>query len=475
MEFCQNCGHKLNPGQKFCPDCGTVQKEKEGTSAPSPEPSRVKEVRQGKPSFFQSKGFKIIAGVIVVLAAGLFGTYKYMASTMTPEKIEVQFIDAVKKQNAAEMKKVLNQKQTELTIDDKAVKDFLAYYKKHPDVFSETIAQLKKDAGSLAVNKNYNNKKAPVSLVRDGKKWLLFDYYAVNVKPYYIKVTTNQSPVEVLINGQSVGKMEEDKATYGPYLLSDFKIEGKYKGKYTPVTATESVDPYEEGSQNLHVDLDVTGDRVEVYSNVGDALLYVNGQNTGKKIKDIEAFGPVPVDGSMKMQAVVQAGSRTMKSNEEVVTEDGQEVDLEIPETDFNSMDYAGDAAYYDNGDAGYSDSSDSDTNAIAQVVNEHYQDISNGNYEDAFQLFSAKRQKQSYSNWKKGVEKNYQNNVTISDVQKVDDHNAVVSFSLTSYDRESSGDTLVQVWGGKWNLINENGRWVLSKPEIKKLDSYTN
>jgi len=473
MEFCQNCGHKLNPGQKFCPQCGTVQDKdmEENVTSPVSEP---KQKRAGdanrKPTFFQSKGFKIIAIVVIVIAIAIFGTYKYIASTLTPEKIEGQFVNAVKKQNVKEMKKILNKNQTELSFNDDVVSDFLAYFKKHPDVFAETVAQLKKDAGNLDINKDYNNRKDPVNLVKDGKKWLIFNYYAVNLEPYYVKVETNETPVDVTINGKSVGKLSEKKSTFGPYLLSDIKIKGSYKAQYTTVTAEESLDPYEEDSQHLAADLDFSGNTVTIYSNNDDAVLYVNGKSTGKKIADIDQFGPVPVDGSMKLQAVLNIDSHTVKSNEGPITEEGQEIDLEFPETDFDGMDTVEE---YD-GDAGYQDG-ETDTDSIGQVVSEHYQDISSGNYEDAYGLMSSERRsKYNFADWKKGLEANYRNDVEVSDVQKINDTNAVVSFTLTSYDQNSNGSNLVQVWGGKWNLVYEDDQWLLNKPEIKKLDSYT-
>jgi hypothetical protein len=87
--------------------------------------------------------------------------------------------------------------------------------------------------------------------------------------------------------------------------------------------------------------------------------------------------------------------------------------------------------------------------------------------------MSTSRRNKYNFNDWQNGLKDNYRNDVQISDVQKIDDIHATVSFTLTSYDQQSNG-TLVQEWGGKWNLINENGQWLLNSPDIKKLDSYT-
>ncbi|WML29902.1 zinc-ribbon domain-containing protein [Neobacillus sp. OS1-32] len=475
MESCHNCGHQLNPGQKFCPKCGAVQKREAAVPPPSALENRSREENRKGPSFFRSKKFKVLAAVIVILAIGLIGAYQYIASTMTPGKIQAQFVDAVKKQNVKEMKQILNKNQTELDLTDDAISNFLTYLKKHPDVYTKTVLQLKKDAGKLAVNKDYDDRKRPVSLVRDGKKWLVFDYYAINVKPYAVKLETDQDPVEISINGKAVGKLSKSNDTFGPYLLSDIEIKATYKGEYANVVKTESIDPYEEdgqdkeGIQNINVKLDFSGNIVTVTSNNEDALLYVNGKSTGKKMKDIDEFGPVKTDGSMKLQAVYQLGSHIVKSPEEPITSDGQEVYLEIPATDFVG-DYYDDSEYSNyNGDSEY----DGDKEAIAQAVRDHYNYISSGNYQEAYDLFSSKKQL-NYDHWKRGVEKNYRNIVEISNVEQIDDTNAEVSLNLTSYDRKSDSKTLVQVWGGTWSLIYQDGHWLLNASKIKKLDSYT-
>ncbi|WP_042354138.1 zinc ribbon domain-containing protein [Bacillus rubiinfantis] len=473
MDSCQKCGHKLNPGQKFCPQCGTVQERKAASSSSAPPPqNRSREENRKGPSFFQSKKGRIITVVIVVLALGLFGAYQYIASTMTPSKIQSQFVDAVKKQNVKEMKQILNKNQTELDLNDAAITDFLAYFKKHPDVYAETVAQLKNDAGKLAVNKNYDNRTRPVSLVRDGKKWLVFDYYAVNVKPYAIKLEANQEPVEVSINGKSVGKLMKNNDTFGPYLLSDLTIEAKYKGEYTLVTKEESIDPYEEDSQNkegienIKVELDLSGSTVTVESNNEDAILYVNGKSTHKKIKDVGEFGPVKTDGSMKLQAVYTIDAHTVKSNEETITSDGQSVYLDILATDF-----VGDPPSYED-DYTYAGT---DEESLGQTVENHYTYISTGNYEEAFALLSPKKKKNyNYDNWVRDSKNNYKNVVTITSATLIDEYNGEVQFTLTSYDHKPKGKALVQEWGGTWNLIYQDGRWLMNASKIKRIDSYT-
>ena len=460
MDVCRKCGNKMNPGQKFCNSCGTpVTTESDAPPQNHPAQSRTQQTAGNAPISTQSKKIIISIGVTAIVLVILFIAYQVIQSTLKPEKVEAKFADAVKSQNAKEMASILNTSRTDLTINEDAVNDFMAYYKNHPDAFSDTVTSLKKDA--VLVKDGINNSKSPVRIITDGKKWLIFNSYVVDVQPYFIDVTTNQKTAEVTINGKSVGEINKKK-TFGPYLLSDFKIKASYKGQYATVSKTKSIDPADLGYSNrLNADLDLRGNSVTIYSDQDDAILFVNGKSTGKKIADIEDFGPVPVDGSMKLQAVLSNGK---KSNEEKITEADEEIDLYFD----NSSSDSSVSQPMDNNGAG-------ETGVASQVVRNHYNDISDDNYLAAYDLMSsARRAKYSLAGWSKGFATNIRNEVTIDSEQFTGTATAVVTFTLTSYDRQSDGSTLVQKFGGSWNLVNENGQWLLDSPNIKKTDSYT-
>ncbi len=460
MDSCNHCGHKLNPGQKFCNSCGAPVNNL--SSAPSQDPpsqSRARQTGGNGPVSAKSRKTILAIGIAAIVLVILFIAYQVVQSALKPEKVEAKFEDAVKTQNAKEMAGILSS-SSGLAINEDSVHDFIAYFKNHPDVYSDTVTNLKKDTALVKAGDYYSSKN-PVRIISGGKKWLIFHTYVVDSQAYFIDVNTNQKETDVTINGQTVGKINKKK-TFGPYLLSDFKIKGTYKGKYAGVHDSESIDPLDFGnSKRLSANLNLTGNMISIYSDEADAILFVNGKSTGKKIADIESFGPVPVDGSMKLQAVLSDGK---KSNEEKVTEPDQEVDL-----------------YFDSSSSDFSFSQPADNSSTgamgdaAAAVRNHYNDITNGNYAGAYNLMSsARRAKYSLDGWTKGFSNNIRDEVTIDSEQFPSSTTAIVSFTLTSYDKQSDGTTLVQKFGGSWNLVNENGQWLLDSPSIKKVDSYT-
>lgn len=333
MNYCKNCGHQLKQNQQFCPKCGNPQNELEANGQRSNLTVQEREPKSRvETKVFHSKKSKILIGSVVVFLLLLFGAFKYIESTITPEKVAAKFANAVKHNDVKEMESILDKQSPNLSVTKDSVKGFIQYFKKHPDAFAEVVNQLKQDVNRIDENPDYVNEDVPVSISKAGKRWVIFNNYVISTKPFFIDVTSNQSPTEVEINGKVVGKVSDVKKTFGPYLLSDFTIKGIYKGEYATVNTTQSLNPLDEGSQRLTADLELDGNMVSIYSNNSDAVLYVNGKSTGDKLGEIETFGPVPTDGSLKVQAVFQDGNKTTKSNIETITKNGQEVDLEFDE-----------------------------------------------------------------------------------------------------------------------------------------------
>ena len=74
--FCGECGTKNENGAQFCEKCGS-RLEVEQTVV-------THVAAQKKP---MSKKTKVIIGVVVAVVAALIGTYMYLGSLFTPEKM----------------------------------------------------------------------------------------------------------------------------------------------------------------------------------------------------------------------------------------------------------------------------------------------------------------------------------------------------------------------------------------------------
>nr|WP_275580441.1 zinc-ribbon domain-containing protein [Metabacillus iocasae] len=455
VSYCQNCGQEMDPNKPFCTKCG-AKKQKE-TSTVQPE------ARNAKSSGFFTKGKKALLVTFVIVAIALFGGYKFVESSNKPTKIVSNFAQALKSNDAAEVAVLLNQSHSDLKVDKQSAKQVISYFKENPDILSDVLKQLRSEAIAHEQGQTVIPSKESFLTIEEveKKKWLIFNQYALSSKLFYIEVTANQDKVTVEIDGQKVGSVKSEKAsTFGPYLFGEHTIKATYKDEYAAVEDEQIVSFEDAKEDKQSVELDLTGDQVYVYSDYDDAILFVNDKNTKLKVGDIYEFGPVKTDGSIKLHAEYKG-----KKSDVVAIEAAEEdIYLEFPYENEEVIAEPEEVEEFDE---------ESDSSDITSVVNNHYMNISNGNYSNAYDLFASSRKgKVAFDGWQKGLKANYNNIVHYADLEEVNGNKAVVSFSMTSYDEQEDGSTLVQEWGGQWYLVKEASGWKLETPEIEKLDS---
>ncbi|MGE7218033.1 TcaA 3rd/4th domain-containing protein [Priestia koreensis] len=468
MAYCKSCGKESKGNKSFCTHCGGAIEQK-ATSNDSE--SSVVKTRQSIKT-----GTKVVVASCVVLLGLGFGGYKYVEAKNSPDKIADKFISAVNKNDAQQVMALLNNSQDSHNISDQEAKSFIKYLKNNPDIWAETSKHLREEAQNYADGADVSTgDKDLVSLTSLDKKWLLFNQYGINTRSVYIKATSNESQTALYIDGKKVKTLKKDKEqTFGPYLPSDHVVKGVYKGEYTDVTDTQDLSMDDVEEDNLVANLDVTGTRIMVSSNEDDAVLYINGKSTGKKMKSVDKLGPVPTDGSMELQAVLLNGKKTDKS-EVFTVEDDEDPYLYIESAE-EELDPALTTSAVENNSEGTSGNNSMDGDAtdeylvIQYAVEQHYSYISDGNYSAAYELFSSDRQgKVKYESWAAGLKNTIKDDATVINVNQIDDSHASVTFSMISYDAQTDGSTLVQTWSGTWYLVKEGYDWKLNDYDIKK------
>lgn len=452
---CNNCGEKISGNKAFCTKCGTTIENQNPIAE-----TRIKSPRTG--SFFKSKSSKVLSISVILLLMVGFAGYITVQSMYKPAKVVKQFEDAIKSNNTKDVAKILNGGQDVMKVEEADAKMLIQYFDENPDLLAETKSNLKKTAQYLE-NDNVIGSKGEgfLTLQKVKKKWGIIKQYGVSFQPVYIKVSINQPQASVSINEKGVGELKEgEERTFGPFLPVEHEVKGSYKGEYTTVTNEVKIDSLEEDSHKIPVGLDLTGDDVYLTSNYDEAIVFVNGTSTGKTVEDLVSLGPVSLDGKMKIHAEVKVQGKTLKSEE--VSVDNASIDLWIDDTEIAE---AEERAYQ------AAVAKETEEEDVIAVVNEHYEEITNGNYESAYDLFSTGRKgKNKFSSWEEGMKDNMSDEVTYVEVESMNDNKATVSFEMVSEDLKD-GETLVQTWKGKWHLVKESSDWKLSDPEIKLVD----
>lgn len=350
MQFCKECGKKLKEGAQFCNDCGA----KTGANTPNQPVSTSMPTASKKPMSKKQKLSLIIAGVVAVF---LFGLYKLGESLTSNERLITQFEEAVLENDEKALAKVLSSNNKKLVIDEKSVKGLINYYKENPEIADETFESLKRQANVLSSAEKAKQTENDdllqdvllsgyfVNLEKDGKTFI-YDRYEINIDPVYLSLGTNFKDTELYIDGKEVGKANKPdfEDTYGPYVPGLHKVEAKLKTDFIDLTTKETiVFAQTEGKQQegIYLEADqVTVDIPEELANQKVAL-YINGKDVGINLAESPTFGPVLMDGTMKMAVEAEFPWGKVKSEELAIEDDyitPSFISKEMKETFMNSF-----------------------------------------------------------------------------------------------------------------------------------------
>lgn len=450
MKFCNKCGAKVESGKHFCTKCGTVF-ETEKTEASKPV-AGVGWKRTGL--LMKSKRAKVTLASI--LAAGIVFVliYTFIGRQMDPQNVAEDFIAAIEEVDTAEVQKIINEGTSGIVAGDSETEQFTHYLKFTDNLLPRLEEQLLEEHDSPIASITYL-----------GKKWLLFDQYGVEIKPYYVHITPVAGDGEFqLINDLVYEDVEmpplsDEETTFGPFLPGEHYVEVVFNGEYGTIQQSVEVSSSDAVDDTINIEMDFSENYISLYSNVDDAVLYVNGSSTGKKVGEINELGPVPLDGTV----TVYAKKGTKRSDEVKLDTNTRKAELIIDDGEQAVATYTNRTIF---------DAAD-EKKAVGQTIRAHYENISQDRFAEAYDLFSSTRKsKVSMDGWTKGLQENMHDDVTTLQVRNITETTASAYIEMTSYDRKPDGSTLVQNWGGSWTLVKENGRWTLHEASLEKLSS---
>ncbi|MGY0692110.1 zinc ribbon domain-containing protein [Virgibacillus sp. FSP13] len=284
-----------------------------------------KKTRESQPAKKLSKQAKIsmaIAGALIVL---LFVAYQVGASMTSKEKVIERFEDAITQKDASTVAGLL-EADGKIAINKETVKGFIDYYGENPSEFAYMMDHLQNQVKQY--DKNPNLAKAndggydyAVNLIENGKKYLVYDKYSIQVSPVYFEVYTNYKDTDILLNDEVIVTSDTDEFTQevGPFLPGTYTFTATYKNDFVELTAEADSTNFDPGFSD-HVDLGIEGEEVTFRKPFGEELdnvkLYINGEDTGINIMEQDTFGPLLTDGSITASFEGEFPWGTMKTEE---------------------------------------------------------------------------------------------------------------------------------------------------------------
>lgn len=339
MRFCKECGAALKENVEFCKECGTPVKK--GASAQTiPQTTAVTK----KPLSKKTKKL-IIAGVAAV--AVLFGGYKLGESLTSKEKKIEKLQTALIEKNEEDLAKILVSTDKRLDVDKDSIQGLMKLINENPDNVTTIIETLTEQAEyydlddqTMTADKSYRDtllSKGLFNLKKNGKTFL-YDKYEITIRPVYVSISTNYKDTELKIDGENVATSDSDNYSkkIGPYLPGYYNVKATLDNDYVKnITSEQEIIITPEDDQYFDVYLDA--DTVTIDSDLRgqdiSAKVLINGEETDINPFVEEEFGPILIDGSLKMQVKAEMPWGQIKSTEIPIDDNYISVDFESDET----------------------------------------------------------------------------------------------------------------------------------------------
>ncbi|MCU5459059.1 hypothetical protein OCA96_05050 [Bacillus cereus] len=296
MKFCGTCKKNVADHLNFCPECGSkVEVIVDNTGASYTEvQSETKPVKSKKNVF-------LIIG-LAIIAILLFGVYKFGANKFSKEKQVNVMIEAFQKKDINAIDEFMKVDDPSLKIKIEDIKAYMRYLKENPSYNKELLSYLQKET----VNQKLTIDKATFKdgqIIEDGKEWFLYPKYKLNMKSYYMNVSTTAKNAEVYVNDKKETELSNDKTSkeIGPYFPGSYVVKAKAKTELTELETEKEVDLVDEKEAKVDVKLSLEGNYVSISSDESDATVFVNGKKRGKLSYGSYKLGPVSTDETVEV------------------------------------------------------------------------------------------------------------------------------------------------------------------------------
>lgn len=307
MNFCENCGEKLEKESLFCENCGAKVENNESSHGENKAARTTKKVER-KPL---TKKQKMIGASIIALILLLFVGYKTGSTVYSRENQIGRMTDALVAKDSGKLADIVTTDDPNFEVNADNLESFTSYLEQNPNYLNELVAGLER-RGSYG----------PFAIRRNGTKLGLYDAYELVMTPVYGNVYTNAEDVSISVGDQELLVSDSDDFTseVGPFApgMITFTAAGTINDH--PLTVEQEVEWLDAVSPE--VDLSLKGAHFTVSSDLEAATVYIDGEDIGQLIDGRGEFGPIQLEEGMELHVAQTLGDDEVVSDPIPLTED---------------------------------------------------------------------------------------------------------------------------------------------------------
>lgn len=331
--FCSECGHKVEEDQAFCPECGTPMKtgEMEEKQAPVQQQAPIQQeipIHHQAPAPLRkptSLKKKVGLTLVVLLAAGGVAGHQIIKANTEPQQKVDAFLKGFYEGDT-------DSAMAEVTLPKDTVSDFGAFqeYVAGQDLtdfksrFYEAAEEVIDDGITRVV---LHENGSQLFKVKESKFIGMYPGIEIESIPVNVELATDVEGMEFVLGADSVstidGKLELGKYLPGVYDCSLLHENGDV------IQMVETECGITEGDQVLF-DFSLKDMGAEIWSNDEEAVVYINGESTGKTVKEMPLVGPITVNEPIELFVERKTEKGDLEKSEVVTAEAGNFVQLPV-------------------------------------------------------------------------------------------------------------------------------------------------
>jgi serine/threonine protein kinase len=297
---------------------GKAKKTKKHTAKKGPElDSKVTPLRR------KLKVWTYILFTIILLGLISFGGYKYLEITNDQEHTIEKFENAIIDQDKTALAQLFLSSDERLEIGAEEVGYFLEYLEKNPSELKPLLLSIKEP--KLEEPSVY-----PFLLKKGPKKLFFIETYKVEVQPQFLTIQSNKENSTFLIKDKEISRIDTDlSSNIGPLMPGLYDIEGVWETEFASLKEVKTAELFKVADQQEVLSYEFTEISINIDSNIQEAKLFVNNKDSGKTIQNVNPFGPILTDGTMKVYAEYSYPWGTVRSEEiSIVSQDSLQLTL---------------------------------------------------------------------------------------------------------------------------------------------------
>lgn len=253
-------------------------------------------------SHMKPKKIVLLALIIIILTAS--SSY-FIALSFTNTK--ARFLDSLRQTLQSEdpykAMDYISFQDKVLKVSKDNMNPFFQYIKQNPDRITTFIEGLEKEPSDKSM-----------ALLKERKGRFGSKYY-VELKPIFINLSVDYKDTDLYVNNELILSTEEDDSTVtlGPYAPGAYHVKAELGNEFGKVSEEKDLTALD-STTKLSFELNVI--KITVNSNYPDALVYMNGENTEKQVKDFKDIGPIPIKDNISVFVEKEFPWGTVRSTE---------------------------------------------------------------------------------------------------------------------------------------------------------------